>query len=386
MTTSLPDLRRLRYFHGQLLSAADFRREQDYFVEKLKLRNRCLHGWGVACGLEVEPVDATDACLGNGPAPVVRVKTGVAVDREGNEIIVPRVATVDLWRLLPAADRATAKDGDTLYLSVVYCRQAADAARGIYPDGCAGLADCEYSSWVDGYRLVVSADKPETGGCADPCCDGCPDDDRVLLAAVRDVHSDQVVGPGAVHMEVRRPLTRYRLATITGVSWVHGGTYSRDAVNALLGYQNPKGGLTVTFSAEVRTATLVDGVFSVQVIRGGGGPNGEPWYVRGKLTAPSDPYTDRARFEQSEDEQVQRGDLVVVTVRTPFILDRCCRPVDGAHVGGRVPVIPGTDTGGTKVPAYDFCKQPPPGIGPWTSGAGTGAGNFESWFFVEEKK
>src|SRR3954454_12953759 len=48
-------LRRLRYFHGQMLSARDFQREQEYFREKLKLRMRCLLGYGVVCGLKIEP-------------------------------------------------------------------------------------------------------------------------------------------------------------------------------------------------------------------------------------------------------------------------------------------------------------------------------------------
>src|SRR3954449_3521029 len=48
--------RRLRYFHGRLLTARDFQREQEYFREKLKLRMRCLLGYGVVCGLFVNPL------------------------------------------------------------------------------------------------------------------------------------------------------------------------------------------------------------------------------------------------------------------------------------------------------------------------------------------
>ena len=51
----VPDFTRLSYFYGQMLSAQDFQREQDYFREKLKLHNRCLHGYGVVCGLAVTP-------------------------------------------------------------------------------------------------------------------------------------------------------------------------------------------------------------------------------------------------------------------------------------------------------------------------------------------
>ncbi len=40
MTTGLselPDFLRLSYFHGQMLAASDFQREQAYFVEKLQV-------------------------------------------------------------------------------------------------------------------------------------------------------------------------------------------------------------------------------------------------------------------------------------------------------------------------------------------------------------
>ena len=82
MTTGLSDLTdflRLRYFHGQLLDACDFQREQAYFVEKLRLRNRCLHGYGVACGLLVSPVPSADPWHRLRPAPAA----GNAASRRG---------------------------------------------------------------------------------------------------------------------------------------------------------------------------------------------------------------------------------------------------------------------------------------------------------------
>src|SRR5262245_42984488 len=58
----VPEFERLNYFYGQMLSAADFRGEQSYLREKLKLHNRCLHGYGVICGLEVTPVREETCC------------------------------------------------------------------------------------------------------------------------------------------------------------------------------------------------------------------------------------------------------------------------------------------------------------------------------------
>ena len=58
----LPDLKRLNYFYGQMLGVNDFRTEQAFFREKLKLHNRCLHGYGTVCGLKVVPLPPAQEC------------------------------------------------------------------------------------------------------------------------------------------------------------------------------------------------------------------------------------------------------------------------------------------------------------------------------------
>ena len=84
-------LSRPRYFDGQLLTANDFRAEQDYFLEKNRRHNRSLHGCGTVWGLEVS--------VAEGDIPggqVVVVNPGFAIDRNGNEILVPSVQQADL--------------------------------------------------------------------------------------------------------------------------------------------------------------------------------------------------------------------------------------------------------------------------------------------------
>jgi hypothetical protein len=91
----------------------------------------------------------------------------------------------------------------------------------------------------------------------------------------------------------------------------------------------------------------------------------------------------------------------MIIIRGDFILDACCRPIDGNHVGGRVPQLPAYVKPETEQPAqqgrgaqdarghHEPCKEPAPcvnppgGIGPWTSGNGTVGGTFESWFYVD---
>jgi hypothetical protein len=68
-------LERTNYFFGQLLGVADFEREQQYLLNRLRRHNRFAHGWGVLEGLQVL-IDPSD----------VVVKPGIAIDCEGNEI------------------------------------------------------------------------------------------------------------------------------------------------------------------------------------------------------------------------------------------------------------------------------------------------------------
>jgi hypothetical protein len=160
----VPELVRLRYFYGQMLGAADFQAEQDYFREKLKLHNRCLHGYGVVCGLEVVPEEREEDCVPPTPEerPVleqrrrdlekrrqeaaqlgrpsealaaldqqiaeiqrrldclprdettlppsrVHIECGLAYDCEGNELVVRHALVVDLLAMLDASDARRAR-------------------------------------------------------------------------------------------------------------------------------------------------------------------------------------------------------------------------------------------------------------------------------------
>ena len=423
MTTALPELRRLRYFHGQMLSALDFQREQDYFREKLKLRNRCLHGFGVACGLEIRPVPPEHPCdPGSAPEPAeaarpkgrqgkernargqpaqhgeaqhgeaqqaqassagqprVWLEPGVAIDCLGNELVVAHRHQVDLLRALSRDDRSHFHDGDTLYVSIRYHDRPVERTRGVFTDGCGNTADCEYGWTKDDYLVDVTLEEPPAHDeCADPCCDSC-DEPQVLLARIDDVHQGRPVDETSIHMEVRRPLSRYRFTTITGISWVHDGSYSRAEARRVLGTDDPALGLVVRFSAPVRSNTLVDGVVDLLVYQGGKGRAGYTYFMDSRVHRPAGTYTEELRFRQTSEEGLERNDRVLVVVRTAFILDRCCRPVDGTHVGGRVPLLPGH---GTPHQPAD-CLTPPGRVGPWTSGTGVGGDVFESWFSVRE--
>lgn len=82
---------RPRFFAGQMLSEADLNRLDRYMVEKNRLQNRHLHGWGVVCGLEA----FCDPC-GDG----VKVSEGYALSPCGDDIVVCRDALVDVCSLI----------------------------------------------------------------------------------------------------------------------------------------------------------------------------------------------------------------------------------------------------------------------------------------------
>lgn len=77
---ALRSFTRPRYFYGQLLDVRHFESEQAYFKRKQWMRNRLVDGFGVVCGLDVQ--------VGDDDASVV-VMPGLALDRQGREIVVP---------------------------------------------------------------------------------------------------------------------------------------------------------------------------------------------------------------------------------------------------------------------------------------------------------
>lgn len=82
---------RPRFFDGQLITAADFRKLDDYIVGKDRLHNRYLHGVGVVCGLEV----VCNLC-----DDTVTVRNGYALGPCGEDIVVCCDAHVDVAALI----------------------------------------------------------------------------------------------------------------------------------------------------------------------------------------------------------------------------------------------------------------------------------------------
>lgn len=438
--SDVPQFDRLTYFYGQMLHARDLQLEQAYFREKLKLHNRCLHGWGVVCGLEVTPppsdptcepvtdvrrdaidkkiqelrqqfTNATDPAKKKAieaeierlqqekerlPPPAdcspaesrtkVQISCGLAIDCEGNEIVVRQPMLVDLWSALSPEDRTRLDAGekDSLYVAVCWRECPVDPVRPVIPDACGATAECLYGKMRDSVSVVVTldGDRWKDTRC-ETCCEDCGEC-CVLLARIDGFAKGQPLPAGAIHQEVRRPISLYQATTVVGVNWVQGGTYTPDQVDTLVGSLSDKtGGLTLKLSRPIRTETLVPGVMDVWVIEGGKGRSAGIYNKAGAIDVPATPTTDTIVFRDDTGESLNDGDRVIVTLRASFLLDECCRPVDGANVGGRVPLLPDSPPV-TTTPSLTGCAVPPGGIGPWTSGAGAGAASFESWFYVQK--
>jgi hypothetical protein len=453
----IPELRRLQYFYGQLLSSADLQGEQRYFREKLRLINRCVHGHGVLCGLEVVPApgeilcdpevdrqreelerqryaaddkaDAIDRLLADRnrklteaerkaltddrrtlramieeldreiekicprpkddkPTARVTINCGIALDCHGNEIVVRRQKTIDLFRYLQHGEDAhqdPVQDARRrpLWISICFCESPVEPVRPVYTDACQPAEDCRYGKLQDSFRIVVSREPPNRDERCDVCCCSCSDA-CVLLARVDPFSPHRPIPIVAVHNDVRRRFGLYDWVTLTGIGWVHGGHYTSDDAAEMLGRNKVNDGLEFRFSRPVRSETLRQGVLDLTVIEGGRGRAGDIYNVPGRIHVPPGKFVDRVYFRQTSDDTFHHGDMLRVRLRADFVLDACCRPVDGNHVGGRLPLLAGAATVQHPHPQLHGCDESPDTDGRWRSGNGAAGGTFESWIVIRE--
>jgi hypothetical protein len=73
------------------MTARDFADEQHYMLSRQRLHNRLFHGWGIVCGLKVEPHPNAE-CQPNW----LVIKAGVAIDCHGREIFLHQDTPVEV--------------------------------------------------------------------------------------------------------------------------------------------------------------------------------------------------------------------------------------------------------------------------------------------------
>jgi hypothetical protein len=328
------------------------------------------------------------------PPPVcVTVDCGWAVDCEGREIIVRTPQLVDLRSLLSREDRREIDKAEhgkcdkppVVELTICYCEQQTYPSRPIVQDNCDLPQKCKYGRVREGYRFRASLKhQPPDSRCSN-CCDPC-ENECVVLARIAWPVDDPLCATD-IDWRPRREIGVYQAAVIDGISWVHGAKYDAGGAKTVLGTEqrgySRTDGIEVHFSKPVFAETLQPGVVDLWRVQGGKGLAGVISQIEGSyIDKPESGLIDSFRFRDDSGETLNRGDRVLIQVRSNFILDACCRPVDGEHVGGLVPQLAAyKDAVQAKcLPPRPPCADRPQ---PWTSGNGRPGATFESWFFIE---
>jgi len=141
---------RNRYFYGKLLDVFHFELEQDYTNGKRWLLNRLLSGYGVVCGLDVQP-----AKKGRG----VVVTSGIALDRGGREIVVPRTSDPIEVPKRPEKNKDEHPQGncepeDYVHLCICF-KQCESDPEPVLVDDCGQATNCSASSIQESYKLEI---------------------------------------------------------------------------------------------------------------------------------------------------------------------------------------------------------------------------------------
>ena len=154
--------KRVNYLTGLVLGVDELRQEQTYFIERDRLHQRALHGYGTVHGLRVTVPPVVDV-LG----PEVRVSPGMAVDPHGQHVCVGQVqcARVNAW-LNTHRDEIVERIGGSppgaLSIYLVLCYRECETDNVPLPGGpCRSQDDTMAASRLaDGFELLFALDAP----------------------------------------------------------------------------------------------------------------------------------------------------------------------------------------------------------------------------------
>jgi hypothetical protein len=388
-------MERIRYFTGRHMTARDFHDADAYHRSFRQLHNRVLHGAGIACGLEVEEHWNPDCRRDR-----VIVRCGLAIDCCGREVLVPRnVVTAPIpWKERPNVSGSERPDERyVLVLCLKYRECRTEKVPVLYSATACSSPSYEEGRIREGYELTwlwVLGDEIRDYGWDDPR--GCPppkeepepygestrhkpetpdepsceDDDPagcclepkcrhghcVLLAVFRAKRREEMSGREAIDIGGRRTLSQARehLTHICWINWPHGGRVRASALKNLQvrfdrellaevqpkGYPGPRGINERTFVVqfgEQSDRRQIEDLDFVAYRR-------PPYLAHDRRTAV---------YEFDRGFRSYRDHVIHVTLRCDFIVDCRRHPVDGNHLGGRLP-----------------------------TGDGAPGGTFESWFVV----
>lgn len=240
---------RLKWFTGRFLTARDLTDEQEYHLDRHRLHNRLLHGWGTVCGLGVHPHERAECGY-----EWVQVEAGIAIDCHGREIVLPHRVDVR-W---PVNPELTSAEDALAVLAICYDECLAEPLPAIV-SGCDPGTTKEFGRVVERWLLEVHpvggdpndpwtklVDGEQSDNChddcedPDPCRDGClePVCDLgncvpiALLSRCRGGSIEVDAPRDGLRPSVRRslPPPPTYLTHIVRTSWEHGSELSLDAL------------------------------------------------------------------------------------------------------------------------------------------------------------
>ncbi len=149
----------------------------------------------------------------------------------------------------------------------------------------------------------------------------------------------------AVDNTIRRPVTTYQPTRIKSVNWVHTGVYEENLAECLL-----QDGLIMTFTAPIDPLSIKNHdmriydrddeseILTNDIV--------EVWLCDEHRVGHASMQVLQSQIEVISDTQIKirvkptrltPPQRVLFHFRADFVLDKCCRPIDGNHFGGLVP-------------------------------------------------
>ena len=173
-----PSGMRNRYFKRKNMTADDFNLEQRYGIERRRLLNRAIHGWGVAYGFKLE-IETDDAGKKTGK---LACSKGLALDRHGRELFRPEQGEIPAHQiLLRDFNGDNGKEPLQCLLSAHYAERRMDPIRT--GDSCG----CRETEWnhvcetvVFSLQLLKDVCPSAESGC--PTCSCLPENEAEGLA------------------------------------------------------------------------------------------------------------------------------------------------------------------------------------------------------------
>jgi hypothetical protein len=178
---------RNNYYPGKRLTTDSFKVEQTYQIERRRLLNRAIHGWGVVYGYGVRPAQADGRCPGS-ERGIVEIAEGLALDRAGRELIQTgtRELTLDDVIFLDAKGAQTTLDKLGADVDACWLLKVHYAEQPLGPVSLNDPCSCERTEWDRVCETVrYSLSKIDCAACCEEqgceldcacassvCCDG----------------------------------------------------------------------------------------------------------------------------------------------------------------------------------------------------------------------